>query len=64
MEFRVAGDFATGGIFLEVFCNPNAYSSAFQARALITVKDDRVRFTSEGALSNLKAAVDEYLGRV
>ena len=64
MEFRVAGDFAAGGVFLEIFCNPNAYSSAFQARALVTVKDEKIRFTSEGALSALKAAVDEYLGRV
>ncbi|CAI5527037.1 unnamed protein product [Closterium sp. Naga37s-1] len=63
MEFRHAGDVSNGDVFIEVFCNPNAYANAFQAKALITVKDDRMKFTSEGALSAIKANVDEYLMR-
>ncbi|GJP34025.1 hypothetical protein CLOM_g18506 [Closterium sp. NIES-68] len=63
MEYRHSGDVSNGDVFIEVFCNPNAYANAFQAKALITVKDDRIRFTSEGALSALKANIDEYLMR-
>ncbi|CAI6009592.1 unnamed protein product [Closterium sp. NIES-65] len=63
MEYRHAGDVSNGDVFIEVFCNPNAYANAFQAKALITVKDDRMKFTSEGALSAIKANVDEYLMR-
>ncbi|CAI5492552.1 unnamed protein product [Closterium sp. Naga37s-1] len=63
MEYRHAGDVSNGDVFIEIFCNPNAYANAFQAKALITVKDDRMKFTSEGALSAIKANVDEYLMR-
>lgn len=57
LEFRHSGD----GVFIEVFCNPNAYSNAFQAKALVTVRSDTVRLSSEGALSNVKSSVEEYL---
>lgn len=47
---------------LELFCNPNAYSTAFDARVLITLKAaGGVAVTTEGGLSTLKADVENFL---
>eukprot|EP00270_Netrium_digitus_P019041 TRINITY_DN738_c0_g1_i2.p1 TRINITY_DN738_c0_g1~~TRINITY_DN738_c0_g1_i2.p1 ORF type:complete len:224 (-),score=29.95 TRINITY_DN738_c0_g1_i2:263-871(-) len=62
MEFRHCGDGGSGSeILLEVFCNPNAYANAFQAKALVTLKGGSVKFTGEGPLSALKADIDQFL---
>lgn len=61
MEFRHSGKPEEGDVFFELFCNPNAWSNAFQAKVLITVKDDKIKFTSEGPLSAIKADVDQFL---
>ena len=47
---------------LELFCNPNAYSTAFDARVLVTLKAaGGVAVTTEGRLSALKADVENFL---
>mgnify|MGYP001556378912 CR=1 FL=1 len=48
MEYRYTGD-----VFLEVFCNPNIYPSPFAAKVLLTVRDDRIRVTSEAELTRI-----------
>lgn len=54
----------TGDIFLEIFCNPNIYPSPFAAKVLITVRDDRIRITSEAELTRLIEDLEQYLEQV
>jgi hypothetical protein len=51
----------TGEVFLEVFCNPNIWASPFAAKALITLRDDRIRITTEAELNRLYEDVLTYL---
>ncbi|BAQ61321.1 hypothetical protein GM3708_1727 [Geminocystis sp. NIES-3708] len=51
----------TGDVFLEVFCNPNIYPNAFSAKVLVTVRDDRLRLTSEAELTRLIEDLEQYL---
>ncbi|NER37228.1 MAG: hypothetical protein F6J93_25225 [Oscillatoria sp. SIO1A7] len=59
MEYRYAGD-----IFLEIFCNPNIYPTPFAAKVLVTVRDDRIRITSEAQLTQLVEDINVYLDKV
>lgn len=56
MEYRY-----TGEVFLEIFCNPNIYPSPFAAKVLLTVRDDRLRLTSEAELMRLVEDLGLYL---
>jgi hypothetical protein len=56
MEYRY-----TGEVFLEVFCNPNIYPSPFSAKVLLTIRDDRLRLTTEAELTRLIEDLDRYL---
>jgi hypothetical protein len=56
MEYRY-----TGEVFLEVFCNPNIYPSPFAAKVLLTVRDDRIRLTTEAELPRLLEDLGQYL---
>ena len=56
MEYRYTGD-----VFLEVFCNPNIYPSPFAAKVLLTVRDDRIRLTTEAELTRLIEDLEQYL---
>ena len=56
MEYRY-----TGEVFLEVFCNPNIYPSPFAAKVLLTVRDDRIRLTTEAELPRLLEDLGLYL---
>ena len=51
----------TGDVFLEVFCNPNIWASPFAARVLLTVRDDRIRLTTEAELNRLVEDLNQYL---
>ncbi len=51
----------TGDIFLEIFCNPNIWPSPFAAKVLVTVRDDRIRLTTEAELTRVIEDVTAYL---
>jgi hypothetical protein len=59
MEYQYTGD-----IFLEIFCNPNIWPSPFAAKVLITLRDDRIRLTTEAELSRLIEDLNQYLEQV
>jgi hypothetical protein len=56
MEYRY-----TGEVFFEVFCNPNIYPSPFAAKVLLTLRDDRMRLTTESELTRLIEDISQYL---
>jgi hypothetical protein len=59
MEYQYTGD-----IFLEVFCNPNIYPTPFAAKVLITLRDDRIRVSSEAELTRVIEDLNQYLEQV
>lgn len=56
MEYRHTGD-----VFLEVFCNPNIWPSPFAAKVLITVRDERIRLTTEAELTRVIDDLNQFL---
>jgi hypothetical protein len=56
MEYR-----HTGEVFLEIFCNPNIWATPFAAKVLITVRDERIRLSTEAELSRVIEDVNQYL---
>ena len=59
MEYRY-----TGEVFLEVFCNPNIYPSPFAAKVLLTVRDEKMRLTTEAELTRIMEDLGQYLEQV
>jgi hypothetical protein len=59
MEYRY-----TGEVFLEVFCNPNIWSTPFAAKVLLTVRDASIRLTTEAELTRVIEDVSQYLEQV
>jgi len=51
----------TGEVFLEIFCNPNIWPSPFAAKVLVTVRDERIRLTTEAELTRLVEDLNVYL---
>lgn len=51
----------TGEVFLEIFCNPNIWPSPFAAKVLVTVRDERIRLTTEAELTRLMEDLNLYL---
>ncbi len=51
----------TGDVFLEVFCNPNIWPTPFAAKVLLTVRDDRIRLSTEAELTRILEDVNLYL---
>lgn len=58
VEYRYTGD-----VFLEIFCNPNIWPSPFAAKVLVTVRDDRIRLTTEAELTQVIEDLNQYLER-
>lgn len=56
MEYQYTGD-----IFLEIFCNPNIWATPFAAKVLITIRDDKLRLTTEAELTRVFEDVNAYL---
>ncbi len=56
VEYRYTGD-----VFLEIFCNPNIWPTPFAAKVLITLRDDRIRITTEAELSRINDDISHYL---
>ncbi|NET09722.1 MAG: hypothetical protein F6K09_38485 [Merismopedia sp. SIO2A8] len=56
MEYQYTGD-----VFLELFCNPNIWSSPFAAKVLLTLRDDRIRLSTEAELTRVIEDLNEYL---
>jgi hypothetical protein len=54
----------TGDVFLEVFCNPNIWANPFVAKVLITLRDDRIRLSTEIELTRIIEDVDRFLEQV
>lgn len=59
MEYRHTGD-----VFLEIFCNPNIYPTPFAAKVLITLRDDRIRISTEAELTRVIEDLNLYLEQV
>lgn len=59
MEYRYTAD-----VLLEVFCNPNIYPSPFAAKVLLTLRDDKIRLTTEAELTQLIEDLERYLAQV
>ncbi|MBW4516074.1 MAG: hypothetical protein KME11_12725 [Timaviella obliquedivisa GSE-PSE-MK23-08B] len=51
----------TGDVFLEIFCNPNIWSTPFAAKVLITLRDDRIRINTEAELTRIIEDINQYL---
>jgi hypothetical protein len=51
----------TGEVFLEIFCNPNIWPSPFAAKVLITLRDERIRLSTEAELTQLIDDVNQFL---
>ncbi|MEY3329452.1 MAG: hypothetical protein RLZZ115_2335, partial [Cyanobacteriota bacterium] len=54
----------TGDVFLEIFCNPNIWPSPFAAKVLITIRDERIKLTTEAELTRIIDDVNQYLDQV
>jgi hypothetical protein len=51
----------TGDVFLEVFCNPNIWANVFVAKVSISLRDDRIRLSSEAELTRIIEDVDLFV---
>lgn len=59
MEYRYTGD-----IFLELFCNPNIWPTPFAAKVLISLRDEKIRLSTEAELTRIIDDLNQYLEQV
>jgi hypothetical protein len=59
MEYQHIGE-----VFLEIFCNSNIWASPFVGMVLVTLRDERIRLTTEVELSRLIEDVEQYLENI
>jgi len=59
VEYRYVGSVA-----LEIFCNPNIWSSPHAAQVLVSVRNEGIRVTSEVSLPQLLDCIEQYLVQV
>eukprot|EP01026_Neomeris_dumetosa_P057569 TRINITY_DN5302_c0_g1_i5.p2 TRINITY_DN5302_c0_g1~~TRINITY_DN5302_c0_g1_i5.p2 ORF type:complete len:165 (-),score=14.80 TRINITY_DN5302_c0_g1_i5:216-677(-) len=61
-EYRYTGAEGEELQYLEVFCNPNAYQTAFDAKVLVTLKTQGgINLTTEMMFSSFKQSLDACL---
>jgi hypothetical protein len=51
----------TGDVFLEIFCNPNIWPTPFAAKVLVTLRDDRMRVSTELELTRVIEDLNLYI---
>lgn len=51
----------TGEVFLEIFCNPNIWATPFAAKVLLTVRDEKIKLTTEAELTRVIEDVNHYI---
>jgi hypothetical protein len=54
----------SGGVFFEVFCNPNIWANPFSAKVLVTIKDTHLRLSSEVELTQLRDDLSDFLAQI
>ncbi|AFY95615.1 hypothetical protein [Chamaesiphon minutus] len=59
IEYQYAGD-----VFLEIFCNPNIWANVFVAKVSITLRDDRIRLSSEAELTRIIEDVERFVEQI
>ena len=52
----------TGEVSLEIFCNPNIWSTPYAAKVLNTIRDTNIRLTTEAELTRIVEDINQYLG--
>jgi hypothetical protein len=46
---------------LEIFCNPNIWPTPFAAKVLVTLRDERMRVSTELELTRVIEDLNQYL---
>ena len=49
-----------GEVFIEIFCNPYIYPTPFAAKVLLTIRDDKIRFSTETELTRIVDDLRQY----
>ena len=56
LEYRYTGD-----VFIEIFCNPNIWTTPFAAKVLLTIRNMGIRLTTEAELTRVIEDINQYL---
>ena len=50
-----------GEVLVEIFCNPNIYPTPFAAKVLLTIRNEKIRFSTETELTRIVDDLRQYL---